>query len=97
MKQLCRDIFEGFKNSPIATLCVLLVMGFAFIYNDMRDINAEQRVFMSKLHESQVLMSENLKELNLRMSSIESNFKTTPDQLKELILLLHNEKFEVNK
>lgn len=89
-----KEIFLGFKNSPLATLCVLLVGGFAFIYSDLRDINAEQRQFMNKLHDSQVLMNENLTALNLRMTNIESNFKTTPEQLKELILLLHRQDIE---
>jgi hypothetical protein len=94
MKETFKEIFLGFKNSPLATLCVLLVAGFAFIYNDLRDINAEQRQFMNKLHDSQVLMNENLTALNLRMTNIESNFKTTPEQLKELILLLHRQDIE---
>ena len=91
MKETVKEIYNAFKDSPLATLCVLLVAGFAWIYQDLRDINAEQRQFMTKLHESQVLMSESLKELNLRMTNIEQNFQTTPQQLKELILLLHKE------
>lgn len=90
MKEMFKEIFLGFKNSPLATLCVLLVGGFAFIYSDLRDINAEQRQFMNKLHDSQVLMNENLTALNLRMTHIEQNFTTTPQQLKELIMLLHS-------
>lgn len=89
MKQIISEVFGGFKEAPLAMLCVLLVGAFAWVYNDMREINAEQRIFMTKLHDSQVLMSESLKELNVRMSNIESNFRTTPDQLKELIMLLH--------
>lgn len=84
-----KEIFLGFKNSPLATLCVLLVGGFAFIYSDLRDINAEQRQFMNKLHDSQVLMNENLTALNLRMTHIEQNFTTSPDEIRQLILLLH--------
>lgn len=95
MKETVKEIYNAFKDSPLATLCVLLVAGFAWIYQDLRDINAEQRHFMGKLHESQVLMSESLKELNVRMTNIEQNFKTTPDQLRELILLLHRQ--EINK
>ena len=91
MKETVKEIYNAFKDSPLATLCVLLIAGFAWIYQDLRDINAEQRAFMTKLHESQVLMSESLKELNLRMTNIEQNFQTTPQQLKELILLLHKE------
>ena len=91
MKETVKEIYNAFKDSPLATLCVLLVAGFAWIYQDLRDINAEQRQFMTKLHESQVLMSESLKELNVRMTNIEQNFQTTPQQLKELILLLHKE------
>lgn len=91
MKETVKEIYNAFKDSPLATLCVLLVAGFAWIYQDLRDINAEQRQFMTKLHESQVLMSESLKELNVRMTNIEQNFQTTPGQLKELILLLHKE------
>lgn len=94
MKQVVSEVYKGFKDGPLAMLCVLLVGAFIWVYNDMREINAEQRQFMGKLHESQVLMSESLKELNVRMSNIESNFKTTPDQLKELIMLLH--KSELN-
>ena len=91
MKQIISEVFSGFKEAPLAMLCVLLVGAFAWVYNDMRDINSEQRQFMTKLHESQVLMSESLKELNVRMTNIENNFQTTPAQLKELILLLHKE------
>ena len=91
MKETVKEIYNAFKDSPLATLCVLLIAGFAWIYQDLRDINAEQRQFMTKLHESQVLMSESLKELNVRMTNIEQNFQTTPQQLKELILLLHKE------
>lgn len=94
MKEVFREIFLGFKNSPLATLCVLLVIGFAFIYNDLRDINAEQRQFMNRLHDSQVLMNENLTALNLRMTHIENNFTTTPQQLKDLIMLLHRQDIE---
>ena len=89
MKETFKEIFLGFKNSPLATLCVLLVAGFAFIYSDLRDINAEQRQFMNKLHDSQVLMNENLTALNLRMTHIEQNFTTSPDEIRQLILLLH--------
>lgn len=89
MKETFKEIFLGFKNSPLATLCVLLVGGFAFIYSDLRDINAEQRQFMNKLHDSQVLMNENLTALNLRMTHIEQNFTTSPDEIRQLILLLH--------
>lgn len=95
MKETVKEIYNAFKDSPLATLCVLLVAGFAWIYQDLRDINAEQRQFMTKLHESQVLMSESLKELNVRMTNIEQNFQTTPEQLRELILLLHRQ--DINK
>lgn len=95
MKETLKEIYNGFKEAPLAILCMLLVAGFAFIYNDLRDLNAEQRKFMTNLHDSQVLMSESLKELNIRMTNIESNFKTTPEQLRELILLLHRQ--EINK
>ena len=95
MKETVKEIYNAFKDSPLATLCVLLVAGFAWIYQDLRDINAEQRQFMTKLHESQVLMSESLKELNVRMTNIESNFRTSPEELKSLIMLLHGQ-VEVN-
>jgi hypothetical protein len=35
--------------------------------------------------------NKSLKELNVRMSNIEQNFTTTPQQLKELIMLLHHQ------
>lgn len=94
MKQLAKDIFTGFKESPLATLCVLLVVGFCFVYNDLRSINAEQRAFLTEMQKSQHLMNESLQELNMRMSNIEHNFTTTPAQLKELILLLHKQEVE---
>lgn len=89
------DIFNGFKDNPLATLCCLLVIGFAWIYNDMTSLITEQRAFIKEMQQSQHLMNEGLKELNLRMSNIESNFKTTPEQLKELILLLHKKDMEL--
>jgi hypothetical protein len=85
-----KEIFAGFQSNPCATLCCLLVVGFAWVYNDMQSINAEQRSFMVEMHKSQNLMNESLKELNVRMSNIEQNFTTTPQQLKELIMLLHH-------
>lgn len=89
MKETLKDIFIGFKDSPLAMLCMLLVCGFAWIYNDMRNIIFEQRDFLVKMHQTQMLMNESLKELNVRMNNIETNFRTTPEQLKELILILH--------
>lgn len=94
VKQVINEIFTGFKESPLATLCVLLVVGFCFVYNDLRSINAEQRVFISEMQKSQNLMNESLQELNIRMENIEHNFTTTPAQLKELILLLHKQELE---
>lgn len=89
MKESISEIYRGFKESPLATLCVLLVCGFCFVYNDLRNINAEQRQFLTEMQKSQYLMNESLQELNLRMENIERNFTTTPDQIKELIMLLH--------
>lgn len=86
-----KEIFAGFQSNPCATLCCLLVVGFAWVYNDMQQINREQRNFMVEMHKSQNLMNESLKELNVRMSNIEHNFTTTPQQLKELIMLLHRQ------
>lgn len=94
MSNFLKDIFVGFKESPIATLCLLLVCGFAWIYNDLTAVTESQREFMHKMHESQVLMNKSLHELNVRMSNIEQNFQTTPQQLKELILLLHHEELK---
>ena len=75
------------KTHPLPLYVCYWLQGFAWIYQDLRDINAEQRQFMTKLHESQVLMSESLKELNVRITNIEQNFQTTPAQLKELIFV----------
>lgn len=94
MKHIFKEIFTGFKESPLATLCVLLVVGFCFVYNDLRSINAEQRAFLTEMQKSQHLMNESLQELNIRMENIEHNFTTTPAQLKELILLLHKQEVE---
>jgi hypothetical protein len=89
-----KEIFAGFQNNPLATLCCLLVVGFGWVYNDMQQINREQRNFMVEMHKSQNLMNESLKELNVRMSNIEHNFTTTPEQLRELILILHQQEFK---
>lgn len=89
-----KEIFTGFQNNPLATLCCLLVVGFGWVYNDMQQINREQRNFMVEMHKSQNLMNESLKELNVRMSNIEHNFTTTPEQLRELILILHQQDFK---
>lgn len=89
-----KEIFSGFQNNPCATLCCLLVVGFGWVYNDMQQINREQRNFMVEMHKSQNLMNESLKELNVRMSNIEHNFTTTPEQLRELILILHQQDFK---
>lgn len=100
MKETLKEIYNGFKEAPLAILCMLLVAGFAFIYNDLRELNAEQRKFMTNLHDSQVLMNESLKELNIRMTNIEHNFSTSPDEIRRLILLLHGhiqEEQQINK
>jgi hypothetical protein len=89
-----KEVFTGFQNNPLATLCCLLVVGFGWVYNDMQQINREQRNFMVEMHKSQNLMNESLKELNVRMSNIEHNFTTTPEQLRELILILHQQEFK---
>lgn len=89
-----KEIFAGFQSNPCATLCCLLVVGFGWVYNDMQQINREQRNFMVEMHKSQNLMNESLKELNVRMSNIEHNFTTTPEQLRELILILHQQEFK---
>jgi hypothetical protein len=89
-----KEVFAGFQSNPCATLCCLLVVGFGWVYNDMQQINREQRNFMVEMHKSQNLMNESLKELNVRMSNIEHNFTTTPEQLRELILILHQQEFK---
>lgn len=91
MKQTIKEIYNGFATNPLATLCMLLVVGFGWVYHDMQKINSEQRVFMTEMNKSQQLMNESLRELNVRMSNIEHNFTTTPEQLRELILLLHSQ------
>lgn len=91
MSNLMKEIYQGFITNPIATLCVLLVAGFVFVYNDLRCINAEQRAFMTEMSKTQQQMNESLQVLNVRMGNIEQNFQTTPQQLKELILLLHKD------
>lgn len=64
----------------------------------MRNIIFEQRDFLVKMHQTQMLMNESLKELNVRMNNIETNFRTTPEQLKELILILHKHDLDtINK
>lgn len=73
MKQLVKDIFMGFKESPLATLCVLLTAGFGWIYNDLQNLNEEQRSFIRNVQETQVLINESLIELNLRLENIEKS------------------------
>lgn len=72
MKQLVKDIFLGFKDSPAATLCVLLTVGFGWIYNDLQQLNEEQRSFIKNVQQTQVLINESLIELNLRLQNIEN-------------------------
>lgn len=73
MKQILKDIFSGFKESPLATLCVLLTAGFAWIYNDLQQLNEEQRSFIRNVQQTQVLINESLIELNLRLENIEKS------------------------
>lgn len=71
MKTILKDIFNGFRDSPLATLCVLLTAGFAWIYSDLQALNEEQRSFIKNVQQTQVLINESLIELNLRLENIE--------------------------
>lgn len=53
MKTLLKEIYNGFAVNPLAIICTLLVGGFCFIYNDLRNINAEQRKFLTDMQKTQ--------------------------------------------
>lgn len=77
MRHFLKDIFLGFKDSPCATLCCLLTIGFGFVYQDLQQLNEEQRSFIRNVQQTQVLINESLIELNLRLQNIENTINNS--------------------